>query len=520
MALFKSFATVGGATLASRVLGFIREVLIASLLGTGPVADAFYAAFSVPNLFRRFLAEGAFNAAFVPLFAKAVEDEGKARARAFAVHVFSALACVLVILVALWELTMPLFIDLVVPGFGAEPDKRQLTVTLARIMMPYLFCLSLVALLSGILNTYSRYFLAAFAPVVLNIMLIAALTLCAVLIADKAADIGVVLAWSVLGAGIAQLLLLLFGVRQIGFNLSVTLPKLTPQVRHLLLLAAPVALSQGIVQVNLFIGRIIASGKEGAIAVLNYADRLYQLPLGVVGIAIGVVLLPELSRALRSGDAERAVDTENRSFEFALFLTLPAAAALFLVPEEIVRALFEHGAFTAKDTHVIASVLSVFAIGLPAFILIKIVAPCYFAREDTKTPMVFAAMNAAVNIGGSLLLFPPYGEVGIAAATSIAAWLNALLLLGELMRRGQWTFDAGCRRRVPRAVLATCALGLCLLAGARLLEGASAPQAGFFWHVTALAVLVGSGGLVYGAAALLGGAISRNQLKKVFLRRS
>lgn len=518
MALFRSFATVGGATLASRILGFVREVLLAALLGTGPVADAFYAAFNVPNLFRRFFAEGAFNSAFVPLFAKSLEERGEEGAKAFATQVFSCLAAILLIGTALLELFMPAFIDLTVPGFRSDPDKRDLTIVMARIMMPYLFCLSLVAMLSGILNTYRRYFLAAFAPILLNVILIAALSLCFVIAVGNNELIGSILAWSVLVAGIGQLLLLVVGVHGIGFRPRLVMPRLTPDVRHLLLLAGPAALSAGIVQINLFVGRIIASGKDGAISVLSYADRLYQLPLGVVGIAIGVVLLPELSRALKAGQMERVIETENRSLEFAFFLTLPAALALFLIPEQIVRALYEHGAFTAADTAIVAPVLAMFAIGLPAFILIKVFSPCYFARENTKTPMIFAAVNAGFNIIGSLALFPLYGELGIAAATSIAAWINAILLFCGLVLRGHWTIDAGLIKRVPLSCVAAAVMAAVLIGLTHLLGSWMEPQLHVLWHLGAVTVLVGAGSISYLGTAFVIGAINRAQLKAAVSR--
>lgn len=301
MSLFGKFLGVGGATSASRVLGFVREALIAAALGAGPVADAFYAALRFPNLFRRLFAEGAFNSAFVPIFAKEVETNGEDSAARFAGEVFSVLALVLAALTALALIFMPfLAATVIAPAFQDTPEKFDLTVLLARVMFPYLAAMSLVAMLSGVLNSFRKYFLAALAPVLLNIVLVAVL-LAAMRLGWDDRSIGLALGIGVVTAGLLQLALLVYGVVRLGFRFTPKSPRLTPKIRRLLVLAAPAALTGGIVQINLVIGQIIASQQDGAIALLNYADRLYQLPLGVIGIAIGVVLLPELSRALGAG---------------------------------------------------------------------------------------------------------------------------------------------------------------------------------------------------------------------------
>ena len=332
MSLFGKFLGVGGATSASRVLGFVREAMIAAALGAGPVADAFYAALRFPNLFRRLFAEGAFNSAFVPIFAKEVEANGEESAAQFAGEVFSVLALVLAVLTAIALAFMPfLAATVIAPAFQDTPDKFDLTVLLARIMFPYLAAMSLVAMLSGVLNSFRKYFLAALAPVLLNIVLIGVL-LMALNTGWDDRLVGVALAIGVVVAGLLQLGLLVYGLMRLGFRFSPKRPRLTPQVKRLLTLAAPAALTGGIVQINLVIGQIIASQQDGAIALLNYADRIYQLPLGVIGIAIGVVLLPELARALGAGEQKTALTLQNRSLEFGLGLTVPAAVALALTP--------------------------------------------------------------------------------------------------------------------------------------------------------------------------------------------
>lgn len=505
MSLTRNFLTVGTNTMASRVLGFVRELLIAATLGAGPVADAFYAAFRFPNLFRRILAEGAFNAAFIPLFSRTLEEEGEAGARRFAEQVLAALFAILLVLTVLVELAAPLFVSTIIaPGFSDNADKFEMTVALSRIMFPYLACMSLVAMLSGILNALHRYFAAAFAPVLLNIILIVCLT--AALLLDMPPDrVGLVMGWGVFTAGIAQLTLLFIAVRRADFGLALRRPRLTPNVRRLLVLALPAAIAGGIVQLNLFIGQIIASQKDGAIAILQYADRVYQLPLGVVGIAIGVVLLPELSRALKRGETKLAAHYQRRSFSFALFLTLPAAAALMVISEPVVRVLYERGAFTAETTEIAARALSYFAPGLPAFVLVKVFSPGFFARENTATPMRIAGVTMVVNVAVSLTLFPSMGEAGIALATTIAGWTNALLLFWLLNRAGYWPVDRALMQSTALMLGAALCMALALT-GLMALTDAMQETAGLAVQATGLAMLVVVGAAVYFTLVHLCGA--------------
>ena len=431
MGLIAKFFTVGGATLASRILGFAREALIASALGAGPVADAFYAAFRFPNLFRRLFAEGAFNSAFVPLFAKELEGGGREAARRFAEEVLAVLLLVLIAISAIAMIFMPVLVETVIASrFDPASEKFSLTVVMAQVMFPYLTAMSLVAMLSGVLNSFRRYFLAALAPVLLILVLLAALQ-----VDLPGPDTGMALAWGVAGSGCLQLGLLVYGVWREGFPIALRMPRLTSPVKRLLWLAIPAAITGGITQINLLVGQNIASGQEGAIAVMNYADRLVQLPLGVIGIAIGVVLLPELARALKAGDLRDATHLQNRSLEFGIGLTLPAAVGFVIMPEVLVAIVYERGSFARETTELAGSVLAAFAVGLPAFTLISIFRPGFYAREDMRTPMWFAAANAFTNIGGSLVLFPILGVAGIAIATSIAGWINAILLGATLWRR-------------------------------------------------------------------------------------
>lgn len=518
--LLAKFATVGGATMASRVLGFAREVLIAAALGAGPVADAFYAAFRFPNLFRRLFAEGAFNTAFVPLFAKELESGGREAAQRFAEDVLAALVVILLLLTALAELCMPLLVATVIaPHFADTPEKFDLTVQLTRVMFPYLLAMSLVAMLSGVLNAYRRYFLAAVAPVVLNVILIAALLLARFTAAGDFLT-GYALAWGVFIAGFAQLGMLAWGVRRARFSMRLRRPRMTAAVRRLLLLAAPVAATGGITQINLIVGQIIASAQDGAIAVLSYADRVYQLPLGVIGIAIGVVLLPELSRALQAQreSSVTAAALQNRSLEFAMVLTIPASVALALIPGPIVNVLFERGAFTAETTRLTAAALAAFAWGVPAFVLIKVFSPGFFAREDMRRPMWFAAASVVVNITASLALFPLLGHVGIAVATSLAGWLNAVLLAVTLWRRGHLALHRTTQRRLVMIGVASAVMGAVLyLAAGALQAWLHAPS--LLSRGVGVALLVALGALVYGIAAILTGAVDLAELRGALSRR-
>jgi putative peptidoglycan lipid II flippase len=517
MSLVRQFVSVGGGTLGSRLFGFVRETLMAAALGAGPAADAFYAAFRFPNLFRRLFAEGAFNAAFVPMFARALEGEGPNAAERLAEEVLAVLVLVLGALTAIVLLATPLIVAIIAPGFTSDASKFDLTVKLFRVMFPYLICMSLTAMFSGMLNAHRRFIAAAFAPIFLNVTLIGALAF-AVWTGADGATVGWLLSWAVLIGGVAQLATVAIAARFAGIRIRLIRPRLTEGVRTMLWLAAPIAVSGGITQINLFIGQIIASMKPGAIAILQYADRLYQLPLGVVGVAIGVVLLPELSRSLKAGNLAAAEHNQNRALEFALFLTVPAAAALAIASEEIVRVLYERGAFTPSSTLSTAHALAVYGLGLPAFVMIRVFAPGYFAREDTRTPMIFAGISAAVNVVTAVTLFPFIAEAGIAGAESIAGWTNSALLFAVLVRRGHFTLDPTLRRNAPRILFSTALMAAALFGGKSALAAAFTPASGLLTQVGALALLVIGGGIVYLAAAQLTGAADLRSLARSFRR--
>ncbi len=519
MNLLRSATTVGGYTMMSRVLGFVRELLIAALLGTGPVADAFYAAFRFPNLFRRLFAEGAFNSAFVPLFAKELEGGGKEQAKAFASQVLSFLVVTLLALTALAEIFMPFLVKwIIAPGFAEDPEKFDLTVLLTRVMFPYLLFMSLVAMLSGVLNSFGRFAAAAFAPVILNIVIISTLVGAWMFGLISQVQVGTLMSWAVCVSGALQLLLLCVAVERTDFSIGFARPRLTPNVKRLLILAVPAAMAGGITQINLLIGQIIASQKAGAIATLQYADRIYQLPLGVVGIAIGVALLPDVSRRLRAADMDGVHNSQNRALELSMLLTVPAAVGLMALPIPVVQVLFERGHFTADDTSATASALIAFAVGLPAFVMIKVFSPGFFAREDTRTPMIFAAISVAVNITGSLLLFPHYAQTGIALATTAAGWVNAILLGGTLAVRGHYRPDQRLYQRLPWLLIAAVVMGAVLMVtmmwGAQLFQS----DLNILIRLGALLGLIALGAGVYFLICQVSGAARLSELKASFKR--
>ncbi len=519
MNLLRSATTVGGYTMMSRVLGFVRELLIAALLGTGPVADAFYAAFRFPNLFRRLFAEGAFNSAFVPLFAKELEGGGKAQAQAFASQVLSFLVVTLLTLSALAEIFMPFLVTwIIAPGFADDPEKFDLTVMLTRVMFPYLMCMSLVAMLSGVLNSFGRFAAAAFAPVILNLVFISTLGGAWVFGLVSQIQIGTLMSWGVCVSGGLQLILLCVAVERADFSIGFARPRLTPNVKRLLVLAVPAAMAGGITQINLLIGQIIASQQAGAIATLQYADRIYQLPLGVVGIAIGVALLPDVSRRLRADDMDGVHNSQNRALELSMLLTVPAAVGLMALPIPVVQVLYERGQFSSADTAATASALIAFAAGLPAFVMIKVFSPGFFAREDTRTPMIFAAISVCVNVAGSLLLFPYYAQTGIALATTASGWVNAALLGATLAHRRHYHPDRRLVKNLPRLLLAAMAMGGVLLVSMSWAMQLFQSDLNILIRLGALLGLIGFGAAVYFAICHVSGAARLSELRASFKR--
>ncbi len=514
MALLKQIATVGSYTMASRLLGFARDILIAATLGAGPIADAFFVAFKLPNFFRRLFAEGAFNAAFVPLFVGVQAGRGAAPARAFAEQVLSLLVTVLLGFVAVFEIAMPVAMYAFAPGFAADAAKFDLAVALTRLTFPYLLFISLVSALGAMLNALDRFSAAAATPILLNLILIGALLGLAPLTETP----GHALAIGVSLAGMGQFLWLILACRRAGLRLALPRPRLSPGVMRLLRRMVPAAIGAGAVQINLLVDVIIASFlPTGAVSYLYYADRVNQLPIGVIGVAVGTALLPLLSRQLRTGREAEAMASFNRATEFALLLTLPAAAALVVVADPIVVVLFQRGAFDAAAAAAAGEALAAYAVGLPAYVLIKVLGPAFFAREDTVTPVKVAGLCVAANLALNLILVVPLAHVGIALATAISAWLNAAALALVLHRRGHLRIDHRLRRRAPRIVLSAALMAGGLVAAQAALWPAL--DNGLGGRAGALAALVVGGMALFGAAAQLAGAANIRELRGLMRRR-
>ncbi len=507
--LLSGFFTVGGWTFLSRIAGFVRDIMIAALLGAGPIAEAFLVAFSLPNMFRRFFAEGAFNMAFVPLFAKKLE--GGEDAVAFARDAFSGLAALLIVFTLLAQVLMPLFVFAMASGFQGD-DRFDLAVFYGRIAFPYILFISLAALLSGVLNAVGRFVAAAAAPVLLNILFVGAMSLAWYF----GRDVGLALVWMAPLAGVAQLALVWTAARRAGINVVPRLPRITPDLRRLFVIAAPAALAGGVVQVNLLVGRQVASFFDGAVAWLNYADRLYQLPLGVVGIAVGVVLLPDLSRKLRADDTDGGRDAFNRATEFSLVLTLPAAVALCVIPVPLISVLFERGAFGTSDTEATALALAIYGAGLPAFVLQKVLQPLYFAREDTKTPFRYALVAMFVNAVIAIGLAPFFGFIAAALGTTLAGWSMAWLLwIGSRGMGDAAMIGDRLRGRIPRIIAASVLMGGLLLILSGFLHEMLALGAGRY---AALALLVAGGIAGYGLFGWALGAIRLSEIRSAMKR--
>ncbi|MBO6883789.1 MAG: murein biosynthesis integral membrane protein MurJ [Marivita sp.] len=508
--LISGVLTVGFWTLMSRILGVLREVMILAFIGPGPVMDAFVAAFRLPNMFRRFFAEGAFNASFVPMFSKRLEVDDDPIG--FATQALSGLAFVLLILSAIAMIFMPALVWLTAGGFVGDA-RFELTVDYGRIVFPYILLMSLTALFSGVLNATGRFAAAAAAPVFLNIFVCASM----VWAAYAGGEVIRWLVWTVPVAGIAQLALVWVATDRAGIRLRPTRPRWTPEMKRLVVVAIPAALAGGVMQINLLVGQQVASHFDKAVGWLYAADRLYQLPLGVVGIAVGIVLLPDLSRRLGAQDDSGAKHAFSRAGELSLALTIPAAVALVVIPLPLVSVLFERGATGADDSAAIAVAVAIYGLGLPAFVLQKVLQPLFFAREDTKSPFRFAVWAMIVNAGVAIGLAPLIGWIAPAIATTLAGWVMVWMLaqggrkLGDVAR-----FDDRFRRRIWRVCLASGAMGAVLWGGTVVL-GPFLAMAGI--RFIALTILIGLGMISYALIGQAIGAFSLREFRDAFRRR-
>ena len=502
--MIRSIVALGGWTLVSRGAGLVRELMMAAYLGAGPVADAFNVAFSLPNMFRRFFAEGAFNQAFVPLYAKKLE--GGEDAEDFARNAFSGMTAFLVVFSVIGTLAMPLLVWAMAAGFVGD-GRFDMAVDFGRITFCYIGFISLFALLSGILNAHGHFAEAGAVPVLMNLVFIAAMFLAS----RMGWDMGLTLAWTTPVTGIAQLLWTMYAARRIGFIPRLCWPRMSPDFRRLMVNMGPALLVGGVVQINLLVSRQVASGTEGAISWLVYADRLYQLPLGVVAIAVGTVLLPELSRRLQAGDHAGGREAFNRGTEFALLLTLPAAVALVVIAFPITEVLYQRGKFDAEDTAATALALAIYGLGLPAFVLQKALQPLFYAREDTRSPFRYAVWSMVLNAALAFGLMPFIGFSAAAWATTLSAWVMVGQLwwgarsLGEEAR-----FDARFLSRFWRIVFASAFMGAALWGGWNLLQPMLDAKA---YRILALCLLIAIGMASYALAAVALKAVRLSDLK-------
>lgn len=490
--------TVGGFTLLSRVTGFARDIMLAAILGAGPLADAFFVALRLPNHFRAIFAEGAFNAAFVPAYAHVHGERGEAAARLFGNRIFALLfASQVVLLIAAW-LFMPQVISLLAPGFGDDPAQRQLAIDLTRITFPYLLLITLVTLYGGILNVMQRFASAAAAPIFLNLSMMLTLALAAFF-----PNAGYAAAWGVLLAGVLEFLLLAADAKRTGVLPGFAPFKLDDDVRAFFRALGPATIGSMGTQIALFADTIIATFlAAGALSALYYADRLNQLPIGVIGIAIGTVLLPEMSRRLTANDHAGALAAQRRAFEFTLLFSIPFVAAFLTVPDVIMRAMFARGAFTRADAAAAGATLAAYAIGLIPFVLIRSAVATFYARKDTATPVKAALTGVAVNVALKIALVGSLAQIGLALATAVGAWINLLLVMLFAVRRGYLVFDRAFLISLGKFAVA----GVVLATGLWLAARWSVPfLAGMatLRDEAALGILIVAGAIIYGGCIWL-----------------
>lgn len=514
MSFARSLFTVSGLTMVSRVAGFLRDTLTATFLGAGPVADAFFVAQRLPNLFRSLFAEGAFAAAFVPLYTTEQERHGPEAAQRFAGQAFMLLLTALLPFSVVVMMFMPEVMKILAPGFENAPEKYDLAVHFSTITFPYLALISVTALQTGVLNAQGRFGPGAAAPIAFNLVLIVGLFAARFL----HLDVGYTLAWSVTVSGVVQMAWLMVSCARAGVTIPIVRPHLGEASKRLFRRIGPGAIGAGAAQVNLLISTILASTlPTGAVSYLFYADRLNQLPLGIVGIAVATTLLPLLSRHVEAGREEHARHYMGRAIEFCLMLGLPATIGLALAAQPIIQTLFEHGQFTHADTLATAETLAAYSLGIPAFLLVKAFAAGFFARQDTATPVKVALVAMAVNVAASVLLLGLLQHTGIALANSIATWTNAVFLYIALRRKIGPIGDDRLRHRVPRLLISAFAMSAATWVMVDVTTGWFAGRH-LLRETMGLAAIIGVSSLFYAVFLHITGAARLQELLE-FLRR-
>ncbi len=523
MSLFKSIATFGGFTLLSRITGFFRDMVLANFLGAGMISDAFFVAFKLPNLFRSLFAEGAFTSAFVPMLSHKLVTDSKQDAIDFAARAISVLAFFLTVFVIIMELLMPWVVQILAPGFVDDRGKIELASQLSRITFPFLLFISIVSFQSGILNSLGKFAAPAAAPVILNVMMILSVFIFVPFGATPAHGIAI----GVTTAGFIEILWLMFFLhcQQVWLKPDFRIPALLKDncIRTLFKRIAPGVLGAGVYQINMVVDTILVSlVGTGAISWLYYANRLQQLPLGVVGAAIGVAVLPILSHHLKAGDDEEASRVQNKAVEYGALLSIPAAAALIVLAEPIINILFQHGKFGALQTEMTARAVIAYAVGLPAYVLVKALAPNFFARGDTKTPVKYSIIVLLTNLSFSVILMKPFGHVGIAAATTIAAFVSLGQYFRGLRKRGFWICPLPLVRQTAKIILCSVIMGLIINGAEALLDLryenwlhlSIMPKLGWF------ALLCILGVATFTITAKLSGVLDIRDIIKMFCKRS
>ena len=516
MNLLKATGTIGGLTMVSRILGFARDMIGSRVLGASHANDAFNIAFLLPNIFRRLFAEGAFSSGFVPLFSRRLAAGGDKDAEEFSNEILAVFMPALLVVTVVFEIFMAPLLGIVAAGYADVPGKLELATELTRWTFPYLLFISLVALLSGVLNSLTRFAVAAFAPALLNIGLIIAL-----LLGRGADDITTVryMAIGVTVSGIAQFALCWVAVRRAGVKLHFGRPRVTPAVKELIVLILPATAAAGVYQISqLFYGYFSTLLGEGALTKLAYADRLNQLPLSIIGTALGVAILPAISQALARNEDDVAADVQARAFDLSMLLTLPATLALAVGAVPIIGALFQGGEYTMEAAQTTGQILAILVTGLPAYVLVKVLTPAFYARKDVKTPVMIAVVVLVLSIPANFLLIPQMGIYSLATVTSTGAWVNFLSLFFILYARGHFRMPGWLVSRVARQLISAL-----LMAGALFVVRSVLADwffGGALERALALAVLVGVGGIVYFGVAFLIGGVDREAIASLRRRRA
>ncbi|PZN97254.1 MAG: murein biosynthesis integral membrane protein MurJ [Alphaproteobacteria bacterium] len=520
MSLARNTLVQASLTLGSRILGFARDLALSARFGQGPMMDAFTTALMLPNMFRRLFAEGAFAQAFVPVYGGVRAREGDEAAAVTASEAMSFMLAVVAAFCILLQVLMPWIMPWLLSAYQGDEAVLRVAVTATQLAMPYLACMTVASLLSGVLNTAGRFALSAAVPIFLNLCTLAPLLLAYVLPASQPT----VLLWvtaAVTVSGLIQAGLLWWGVRRLGVTLRLSWPRLTPNVKRALALAVPGALAGGAMQVNSLVSQVLAGSDEGARSVIYNADRLYQLPLGLIGVAIGLALVPRLTRAFVAGDHEGGRKTLDDGITLAMAFTLPAAVALFVIPFFIIDATVTRGAFTSADAARTADVLRQFAWGVPAFVLAKVLTPPFFAREDTRRPMIYAvsAVIFTIVVGSGLFFWLSSrgidGVLGLAIATSLSAWINVVLLAGTLVRENAWRPSPAFISRIARVLLASAVMAAALVAAG---IGYEALSRIFLAKEIAVLVVCGAGMALYAVCLFVFRAVTPAELKAVLRR--